>query len=353
MAALISCLARTARRRRLRFILVAISLVLLLKLSHARRRRRLAIYLQTISSSSSTMRAASGLARRAAAAVGIARSGRAGGLGIARIDSESRLLGAPRRRDPGTLVLQVALSSLVVRNLQPPALPLLRLARSFATTLGLASEPPPPFVEVRWGRGERARTFRAHPAAPAALAHAPVEGCGDVIGFEGVFRFEDSVSLAALEQERLRIVCYCGGAEAGRLSLPLEAVVCGPALNDHRLLSPFGEPSGGRIAFQCRVSEQREWRLSFSVLSLRLLSDAHEALALDSGGGPVLFSLSYTFTSGSTSGTSIESSWHSPTTRLKMPRRDGTELLWRAQPPTADADGSPPSAGVRAASARH
>ena len=101
------------------------------------------------------------------------------------------------------------------------------------------------------------------------------------------------------------------------------------------------------------LSEQREWRLSFSVLSLRLLSDAHEALALDSGGGPVLFSLSYTFTSGSTSGTSIESSWHSPTTRLKMPRRDGTELLWRAQPPTADADGSPPSAGVRAASARH
>jgi len=49
----------------------------------------------------------------------------------------------------------------------------------------------------------------------------------------------------------------------------------------YRLLTPRGEPAGGRLAFQCRVSEQREWRIQMSKLSLTLDPEAYEALTLD------------------------------------------------------------------------
>ena len=146
----------------------------------------------------------------------------------------------------------------------------------------------------------------------------------------------------------------------GRLSLPLEAVACGPTRNDHLLsLDPAldsgggGVPTGARLAFRCRVSELRPWRLQLDRVRMRIHHEALEPHGSSAAGGSraYVFSLSYNFTSGSTDHTSREREWRARSSQLVLPAPGAeVDLQWSSQPRTPPVP--PPSLDGSAAGSR-
>ena len=98
---------------------------------------------------------------------------------------------------------------------------------------------------------------------------------------ECAFSFEHDAMLDALATQHLEITLESGRTTVARLSLPVEALACGPAPNDHALLTPSGVTSCARIVFRCRISELREWRLQLRQLKLCLDEEAAASLGFD------------------------------------------------------------------------
>ena len=147
-------------------------------------------------------------------------------------------------------------------------------------------------------------------------------------------------------------------AVIGHVGLKLEDLASGPTRNDHPLYTPVSTElesesgqgiwnvgngaaadvateeasllhhTGARLAFRCRVSELRRWRIQLEHVKLHLHDGADglgRSLGADGASRAFLFSLSYNFTSGSTDTTSNEQEWHAPSSQLRV-SVPGTEL---------------------------
>ena len=171
----------------------------------------------------------------------------------------------------------------------------------------------------------------------------------------------------------------------GRVRLPVPLLGSGPTRNDHPLVTTLADkarangaadgasssttvempsdassagteadetPTGGRLAFRCRVSELRTWKLQLERVRVHLEPEALESAGNDAvPSRSYLFSLSYIFTSGSTDTASKEQEWRSPTSLLKL-AAPGTpiDIEWaahspppRVPPPSRDHSGGPSS----------
>ena len=149
-----------------------------------------------------------------------------------------------------------------------------------------------------------------------------------------------------------------GSSQAiGQVVLPLETVACGPTRNDHFLSFPLPradssvssstEP-GARLAFRCRVSELRQWRIQLEKVKLKIQPDMLEpGGAAANAGRCFVFSLSYIFTSGSTDQSSHETEWHAPSSQLRVVSPGSElELEWGATPQPHSREGSECSFGT-------
>ena len=146
----------------------------------------------------------------------------------------------------------------------------------------------------------------------------------------------------------------------GQLAIPIATLASGPTRNDHPLCAPAagappdasaGRASGGegadaeserigaRIAFRCRVSELREWRIALDKVRVTIKPDALEPeFVTHNPSRAFLFALSYIFTSGSTDQSSHEREWHAPTSQLRLAAPGAElELGWDSMPRRAAA----------------
>ncbi|KAL3926183.1 MAG: hypothetical protein SGPRY_003417 [Prymnesium sp.] len=232
---------------------------------------------------------------------------------------------APPSPSGRTLTFQVSLTRIKVRNL-----PVSDGRSRLQQILRLPPPPPPPLrLHLAWGEG---RVMHSHLPSPSSPSSSLV--------FADHFTFEHITSAPRLEAEKLTATIVREGRVGevvGKVVLPLARLAKGPTPNDHPILNEQGEPTGGRLAFRCRISELREWRIALrekegqlwqgprSPVSLSLLPefDAGEGLSLAH-----VFSLSYTFTSGSSATSSGELQCKASSTRRLVGAAGGAQLLW-------------------------
>ena len=223
------------------------------------------------------------------------------------------------RDDEDMVRLQVSITKLKLRNLPPRTVP--SSIASFARKLvGVAIPPNGLSISLRWGNGPPMRT--------AALAY-PAEKHEPTLFADDRFAFEYVTDRSALQSEALQLT-VCGAslegsgtaqraadganedgglhpadeepAVLGHVELPLMDLARGPTRNDHPLRgapqrfdpcstelgSPpagplaSGTPTGSRLAFRCRVSELRKWRVQLESVKLHLKPDVLDALVQNS-----------------------------------------------------------------------
>ena len=229
--------------------------------------------------------------------------------------------------------LQVTISRFKARNLpdRNGGGGLLRLLRPTAL-------PPdgPLRLQLQWGGDQLLTTGECTDVATGDDVAAGRSAGAAHKHWPDSFTFECNLSLDEMSSRRLELRLMRGVGEAahtlGTVAVPLETLACAPALNDHALREPAEvQPSGARLAFRCRVSEQRGWRLRLRDLELRLQPSALEHDCASAGLTAALFSLAYTFTSGSTDQESHEQLWRAPQTRLLLVGRgEELRLSWGA-----------------------
>lgn len=278
--------------------------------------------------------------------------------------------------------LQVSITRLKVRNLSPSSD---EGALNALKNLFWSASPPAALrLSLRWGN---------RPIMCTGLLDYPQPGETPV--WPDRFTFEHVTAASSISSERLEL-CVRGlaakemsapersgapdGSSAGRvighIALPLEALASGPTRNDHPLRGPptsgavqagaavasdadgsgdggdgcdggdsgDGEvPTGARVAFRCRVSELRQWRLQLDNVRVRVRPEMLEpSMSADNTSRAFLFSLSYIFTSGSTDQSSREREWHASSSQLRVSQPGAeVDLAWEATPPLP---GTPPAA---------
>ena len=228
-------------------------------------------------------------------------------------------------RSQNPLFLQVVISRFLVRNCPEYGPDKLRSLLNWALgrEVGASRTSHRLRLDVCWG-GE----YRWHSCDASIIG---VNGSAEMsVSFGGIFQFIHATEYSALSSETLEMTVSDDGRVIGHLSLPLEAMVCGPAPNDHKLISTFSDAKGARLAFMCRVSEQREWKLSLGDVKLQIPADNIEGISLEYL-HPNVFSLNYTFTSGSADSSSGESEWDAGSKKVRLATRNKPlELTWRS-----------------------
>lgn len=165
------------------------------------------------------------------------------------------------------LTLQVSITRFKARNLPPES------SRLHQLLFSSAAPRQPHVLSLQWGGSKMMHSSAAAQADLGALT------------WTDRFVFEDTTAAERLQSQLLEVrVQREGGADVGKIRVPLEVLARGPTPNDHPVLAEDGRPSGARLAFRCRVSELREWRMRLRNLHLVLPpGDASEVLG---GGSP-------------------------------------------------------------------